>query len=128
MRIWMLAAIGSLLGLAGPGFAQADAQLAAEIAEAIPGLRADLPKPVDEITTWTGIRAEGTRFVYEMRLSTTVERGQLEGMRAAAQQLNQDRLCAQQTIAAFIRRGGGMRHIYTDPAGQSFETVVTACP
>ena len=128
MRILMLAAVGALLGLASPAFAQADAALAAEVAEAIPGLRVDLPKQVDEITTWTGIRAEGTRFVYEMRLSTTVEPTQLAATRAAAQRLNQDRLCAQQTITTFIRRGGSMRHIYTDPAGQSFETLVTACP
>ena len=128
MRIWMLAAIATIFGPAVSAFAQGDAGLAQEVAQSIPGLRAGLPKQVDEITTWTGIRAEGSRFVYEMRLSTVVEDARLPALRDAAQRLNQTRLCAEQPIALFLRRGGSMRHIYTDPAGNRFETLVTACP
>jgi hypothetical protein len=126
--IWAAIAAGLMLAASDQALAQADPALAQEVAAAIPGLRAEIPKQVDEITTLTGVRGDGPRFVYDMRLSVTIASDRLAAVRETAQRLNQTRLCAQAPIVDFVRRGGSMRHIYTDAAGTRFETLVTACP
>ena len=63
-----------------------------------------------------------------MAINEAIPREAVEETRRAMQTENQRRLCDKSNIAAFIRRGGSMRHIYTEQAGRRFETRVTACP
>jgi hypothetical protein len=108
--------------------AQPQPTLAEQMAAAIPQLRATLPKQVDDITTWTGIDAQGTEFVYEMSVSITVPADQLAEAGRAIQEANQTRLCTDRDSGALIRRGASMRHYYRDAAGNRFETRVVSCP
>lgn len=113
---------------AAPAAAQRDPGLAAEVEAAAATLRRQLPMRVDELTTATGIRADGAEFVYEMRVDDSISREQFRSLRDAVQTANQTNLCGQEPVAAFIRRGGSMRHIYTNAAGDRFETRIVACP
>ena len=130
-RALALAAVATASLLASQGLvAQAPPQmtLAEEMTAALPQLRADLPKQVDEVTTWTGIDARGTEFVYEMSVNVTVPAAQIATVGQAIQQANQTRLCADANAGALIRRGASMRHFYTDQGGNRFETRVASCP
>jgi hypothetical protein len=121
--------LAAALASAAPGAAaQSDPGLAAEVEAAAVQLRAQLPMQVDDLTTAVGIRADGAEFVYDMVVNDTVPREAFRSMRDAVQTANQTNLCAQESIATFIRRGGSMRHIYTNAAGDRFETRVTRCP
>jgi hypothetical protein len=119
-----LASVAPLHSLA----AQPQPALADEMATAVPQLRAMLPKQVDEVTTWTGIAAEGTEFVYEMSVAISVPPEQRAAAERTIQDMNQARLCADPSSGRLIRRGGSMRHRYHDAAGNLFETRVVSCP
>ena len=126
----LTAIVAALLVPAQALRAQAPPQmtLAEEMAAALPQLRAELPKQVDEVTTWTGIDARGTEFVYEMSVNVTVPAAQIATIGQAIQQANQTRLCTDVNAGALIRRGASMRHFYTDQGGNRFETRVASCP
>jgi hypothetical protein len=102
-------------------------RFAAEVAAAVDELRAELPMRVDDLTTLTRIRAEGTRFVYEMTVSRDIPADQVENARQVLQRQNQANLCSNADTRPFLDAGGSMRHVYTDPNGDRFETLVTAC-
>jgi len=124
-------AVAAASGAAGgfdPLHAQREPTLAELAAQAAEQLRAQLPQRVDEVTTLTNLTAEGTRFIYEMAISAPIPRDRLEAARSAIQAQNQTGLCANAESGAFIRRGGSMRHIYTEAGGARFETLVAACP
>ena len=91
-------------------------------------LQAQLPSRVDDVTTAVGVRADGTAFVYDMLVSDAVPAEAFRSARDAAQAANQTNLCAQELIATFVRRGGSMRHVYRNSAGDRFETRLTSCP
>ena len=131
LRILSRAAVAAALLVLPPGLrAQAQPQLtlAEEMEAALPQLRAELPKQVDNVTAWTAIDAIGTEFLYEMSLNFEVPRAQLATLGQAMQAANQARLCADPNAGALIRRGASMRHLYTDQAGNRFETRVVSCP
>ena len=127
-----VAAAGLILSLAGYGTAHGqsppDAELAEQMAQAVPELRARLPQTTDEITTWTGISAQGTQFIYEFTVSVAIAADRLASVRQLMQDANQTRLCADTAAGALIRRGASMRHIYTDTEGKRIETLITGCP
>lgn len=101
--------------------------LEAEMQQAAAQIRGQLPIRADQITTVTGIRAEGTEFVYDMAISQEIPTAQVDMVSRAAQVANQGNLCGNPQTSTFIRRGGSMRHIYTDTAGHRFETRVASC-
>lgn len=126
-----LALAASALAWAGGAFAQPGSPgrvTPAEVSAAAASLRSQLPMRVDEVTTAVGIRADGAEFVYEMRVDDSVSRERFLGLRDVVETLNQTRLCAEEAVASFIRRGGSMRHIYTNSAGDRFETRIARCP
>jgi hypothetical protein len=129
MRLFpLLAASLALAGAAAPLLAQpqpADLEAAAEQAAA--ALRDKLPMQVDAVTTAVGVRADGAQFVYDMRLEEILSPSQLEERQRVVQQRNQANMCNGEA-GAFIRRGGSMRHVYTDREGNQFETRVARCP
>ena len=117
----------ALAGASAPLAAQQAMSLEEEAAIAAESLRQKLPMRVDDITTVVGIRADGAEFVYDMRVSEVFEGDHLENARATMQASNQSTMCRGEA-GTFIRRGGSMRHIYTDPNGNQFETRVARCP
>jgi hypothetical protein len=125
----------SLIALAALALAGAPAlsqpqdrdDLAAQAAAAAEAMQDQLPMRADEVTTAVAIRAVGTEFVYDMQLSEVVPADRLEERQALIQGRNEVRMC-EGDAGAFIRRGGSMRHIYTDPQGHVFETRVARCP
>ncbi|HST37113.1 MAG TPA: hypothetical protein VLK25_10855 [Allosphingosinicella sp.] len=100
----------------------------AEVEAAAAQLGRQLPMRVDDVTTAVGIRAEGTAFVYEMVVDDSITREQFRSVKDAVEAANRSNLCAQEEVATFIRRGGSMRHIYRNQAGDRFETRLTSCP
>lgn len=124
---FVLAASLALAGAAQPLAAQTRAELAASAEQAAAALRDKLPMEVDAVTTAVDVRADGTEFVYDMRLNETLSPAQLEERQRIVQQRNQLNMCNGEA-GAFIRRGGSMRHIYTDREGNQFETRVARCP
>jgi hypothetical protein len=124
----VLVAAFALLGAASPLLAQqqpVDLEAAAEQAAA--DLQDKLPMRVDEVTTAVAVRADGAEFVYDMRLNEILSPSQLEERQRVVQERNQVNMCNGEA-GAFIRRGGAMRHIYTDRDGNQFETRVARCP
>lgn len=105
-----------------------DPVLASQIATAATELNARTPMTVDQITTLTGVRAEGTEIVYEMSVSQDIPTAQMEAIRQTAQTANQGNLCRDPNAGRLIRMGASMHHYYTDPSGDRFETHVTSCP
>lgn len=122
------AALALALSAPAPAAQAGPSDLAAEVAEAARQLSAQLPMRADEITTAVGIRADGTEFVYEMQVNQALPADRVEQIKQSIQALNQTRMCEDSEVAPFIRRGGSMRHIYTDQAGHRFETRVSRCP
>jgi hypothetical protein len=100
----------------------------AELESALPSVRAELPMRIDEITQVVGIRAEGTEFVYDVAISEAVPTDMIEEVRRDFQAQSQAMLCENADVANFLRRGGTMRHRYSDTTGFRFETRVTRCP
>ena len=123
---FVLAASLALAGAAQPLAAQTRAELAASAEQAAAALRDKLPMEVDAVTTAVDVRADGTEFVYDMRLNEILSPAQLEERQRIVQQRNQLNMCNGEA-GAFIRRGGSMRHIYTDREGNQFETRVARC-
>jgi len=109
------------------GGASADPALAGQMSAAAAQLQSTLPMTVDNVTTLTGVRAEGTQFVYEMAISRDIATGDIETARQAIQTQNQTNLCRDPNTSRLINMGGSMRHRYTDPNGDSFETLVSSC-
>jgi hypothetical protein len=123
------ALLAAALATSAPALAvQGDPALAAEVAAAAAQVRAQLPMRADDVTTAVDIRADGTELVYEMVVDDSVARDEFVASQSAAQAANQTNLCTDPAIAAFIRRGGSMRHIYTNSAGDRFETRIARCP
>jgi len=108
--------------------APADPALAGQIATAAAELNQRTPMTVDQITTLTGVRSQGTEIVYEMAISQDIPSAQMETIRQTAQAGNQANLCRDPNAGRLIRMGASMSHYYTDPSGDRFETHVTACP
>lgn len=108
--------------------APADPALAGQIATAATELNARTPMTVDQITTLTAVRSEGTEIVYEMTVSQDIPTAQMEAIRQNAQGANQTNLCRDPNAGRLIRMGASMHHYYTDPSGDRFETHVTSCP
>lgn len=101
--------------------------LASQMSAAAAQLQSTLPMTVDNVTTLTAVRAEGTQFIYEMRVSRDLAPGEIENARQLIQTQNQTNLCRDSNTSRLIDMGGSMRHIYTDPNGDRFETLVSAC-
>jgi len=125
-QVRSLAVALALLGASAPLPAQ-PAGLAAETDAAARQLQERLPIRADDVTTVVGVRADGAEFVYDMRLSEVVPLDRLEARQQLVQGRNEVRMCEGEA-GAFIRRGGAMRHVYTDPEGHTFETRVARCP
>jgi len=109
------------------GGASDNPALAAQMTAAAAQLQSTLPMTVDNVTTLTGVRAEGTQFVYEMRITRDLSPAEVESARQVIQTQNQTNLCRDPNTSRLINMGGSMRHIYTDPNGDRFETLVGAC-
>lgn len=101
--------------------------LASQMSAAAAQLQSTLPMTVDNVTTLTAVRAEGTQFVYEMRVSRDLAPAEIENARQLIQAQNQTNLCRDSNTSRLIDMGGSMRHIYTDPTGDRFETLVSTC-
>lgn len=117
----------ALMSASAPLAAQQPADLEEAAEQAAIALRDKLPMRVDEVTTAVDVRADGAEFVYDMRLNEILSPTQLEERQRVVQQRNQVNMC-NGDAGAFIRRGGAMRHVYTDRAGNQFETRVARCP
>ena len=115
------------LAAAVPLSAQQPLDLEQAAEEAAIALRDKLPMQVDQVTTAVAVRADGAEFVYDMRLNEILSPTQLEERQRVVQQRNQVNMC-NGDAGAFIRRGGAMRHVYTDREGNQFETRVARCP
>lgn len=101
--------------------------LASQMTAAAAQLQSTLPMTVDNVTTLTAVRAEGTQFVYEMQVSRDLAPSEIENARQLIQAQNQANLCRDANTSRLINMGGSMRHIYTDPNGDRFETLVSSC-
>jgi hypothetical protein len=117
----------ALFGAASALRAQPAEDLETMAEQAAAALREKLPMQADEVTTAVDVRADGAEFVYDMRLAESLSPDQLEARQRQIQQRNQINLCNGEA-GAFIRRGGAMRHVYTDQDGNQFETRVARCP
>ena len=101
--------------------------LASQMSAAAAQLQSTLPMTVDNVTTLTAVRAEGTQFVYEMAVSRDLAPSEIANARQLIQANNQTNLCRDPNTSRLINMGGSMRHIYTDPNGDRFETLVSSC-
>jgi hypothetical protein len=122
----ILAAL-ALLGAPSLLRAQPAEDLETMAEQAAAALRDKLPIQADEVTTAVDVRADGTEFVYDMRLNEVLTAAQLEERQRLIQRRNQINMCNGEA-GDFIRRGGSMRHVYTDAEGNQFETRVARCP
>lgn len=115
-------------GAKPPAPAAANPALAAEMRTAAEQLSASLPMRVNDVTTLTAFRAEGTEYIYDMAVSRDIAPAEIDKARQTIQANNQANLCRDPNTSRLIAMGGTMTHRYTDPNGDGFETRVTACP
>lgn len=118
-----VAAALSLGGCSKPGD-----DLEYQIAEATHQLERQLPMRVDDVTTLTGVRHEGTNIIYEMSIDRELAPEDLQSAPGQMQASNQNTICTQPATQQLIRMGASLTHRYTDKAGHHFETRVTSCP
>jgi len=99
-----------------------------KIAEATHQMQGQLPMRVDDVTTLTGVRHEGTNIIYEMSVDRELSADELQAAPGQMQANNQRNMCGQPPTLELIRMGASLTHRYTDKAGHHFETRVSACP
>jgi len=108
--------------------AAANPLLEAQIAAAVSQLNSSTPVTVDAITTLTRVTSSGTEIVYEMAVSQNAPPGRLDAISSASQTGNQANLCRDPNASRLINMGASMRHVYTMPSGERWETRVSSCP
>ena len=100
----------------------------AEVASIATVLGRDLPVALDPVTTVVGVRAEGTQIVANVQVSQPLAMARRDAYVAAIQRLGTQMLCGEaRAFAGFVRRGGSMRLVYTDVAGNVLEATVATC-
>ena len=110
-----------------PAPTAANPALAAQMTQAAQQISSQLPIRADAMTSVTGIRAEGTEFVYQMSIEQALPMS-VEAAQARMQTNNQSNLCNDPRTSQLIRMGGSMRHEYRSTDGKTFQTRVTSCP
>lgn len=90
-------------------------------------IRKSLPAPVDAITTWDTVQAEGTTLTY--RYTVGVEAAQVtDPMREALSNHIRQQACGNPDMTAVIALGGAYRYVWTDRAGRPLhELTVASC-
>lgn len=125
------AAILSLLAVGAGGAAAhqaTDAQLRELVAALVEQARPQTPLRLDAERVWTGVRADGADIVYEVAIERDLGADELPALRRVQAAADPIAMCADATVAYLIGLGARLRLIYTDAAGDRFETLVDNCP
>ena len=125
-RILLATLAAAAIPLAGCGKPGDDLEY--KIAEATHQMQGQLPMRVDDVTTLTAVRHEGTNIIYEMSVDRELSADELQTATGQMQASNQSNMCGQPPTLELIRMGASLTHRYTDKAGHHFETRVSSCP
>lgn len=131
IRILSCAASLSLLaaGAAGAAAHQAtEAQLRELVSALVEQARPQTPLRLDSERVWTGVRADGVEIIYDVTIERDLGADELPALRRVQAASDPIAMCADATIAYLIGLGARLRLVYTDAAGDRFETLVGNCP
>jgi hypothetical protein len=109
-------------------FGHGTSRLERELGQAAELINRRAPIRVDEVTTLTGARAEGSLFTYQYSLSEDIP---TERIREAEQLLQRDigaRLCADPNMGRAVREGAVISADYRDPSGDRLHITFRSCP
>jgi hypothetical protein len=93
-----------------------------ENAKALVQLRTELPKKIDETTTLTWARSEGTKLIYENRVA--IDGARLDdATKGKLRHAVTRNVCEAPSTRRMLDRGGSFEYVYTDIAGKPLTTI-----
>jgi hypothetical protein len=102
--------------------------LEAQLAQAVRQVNAEVPIVIDELTTMTAARGQGTRIQYRYEISTEFSSSQIAQFRQYASNQNQQTICARPETRRLIDLGGEIEYVYYGPGDRYlFSTAITGC-
>jgi hypothetical protein len=110
--------------LARPWAPQNAADIEAGFEKALVKMRAEVPKKIDEITTLTWVRYEGTTMIYENRLAINAAKVD-DTMKGKIAQLIVKNVCATAETRRLLNLGASFRFVYSDLDARPVMTVDT---
>jgi GYF domain 2 len=108
--------------LTKPPPAKSSSVIEEENAKALAKLRAELPKKIDETTTLTGVKSEGTKFIYENRVAIDDARVD-DATKGKLRRSVSKNVCEAPSTRRILDLGGSFRYVYTDIAGKPLITI-----
>ena len=102
--------------------------LEAQLAAAVRQVNAAGPIVIDELTTMTAARAQGTRIQYRYELSRELNADQVRQFQNIATNQNQRTICARPETRQLIDLGGEIEYMYYGPGDRFlFSTPIVGC-
>jgi len=102
--------------------------LEAGLAEAVRQINTQVPITIDELTTVTAARVQGSRIQYRYEISTEFSAAQIAQFRQYASTQNQQSICGTAETRSLIDLGGEIEYVYYGPGDRYlFSTPITAC-
>ena len=116
--------------LAKPSLVEGASDVEQRNAKILGQLRAELPKKIDEMTTLTWVKSEGTKLIYENRVA--VEAAKLDdAMKGKLRHSVITNVCGATGTRKILALGGSFQYVYADLAGKPLMTIDVAksnCP
>lgn len=102
--------------------------LEAGLAEAARQINAQVPISIDELTTVTAARVQGSRIQYRYELSREFSAAQIAQFRQFASTQNPESICGNAETRSLINLGGEIEYVYYGPGDRYlFSTPITSC-
>ncbi|MGJ8536207.1 MAG: hypothetical protein ACSHW2_03575 [Parasphingopyxis sp.] len=106
----------------------ANSGLEAGLAEAARQINAQVPISIDELTTVTAARVQGSRIQYRYELSREFSAAQIAQFRQFASTQNPESICGNAETRSLINLGGEIEYVYYGPGDRYlFSTPITSC-
>lgn len=106
----------------------ANLTLEAGLAEAVRQINAEVPIAIDELTTVTAARVQGSRIQYRYEISTEYSAAQIAQFRQYASTQNRQSICGNSETRSLIELGGEIEYVYYGPGDRYlFSTPITSC-
>lgn len=102
--------------------------LEAQLAEAVRQVNAGGPIVIDEMTTMTAARSQGTRIQYRYEISRELNAAQVRQFQNIATNQNQRAICTRPETRQLIDLGGEIEYVYYGPGNRFlFSTPIVGC-
>jgi hypothetical protein len=111
----------------GWGRGSGTARLERELKIGAETLNRSVPQRVDDVTTLTGARAQGTEFTYLYSLNQEIPPERMQATQADIERVIKPRLCADPNLRNVVDRGATISAEYSDPSGDRIRITIRSC-